>query len=165
MCPLREQQSGFQLLFWFSIFVFVRNEYLKCEELSSLFVFSTGFAIGGVLEFFLPWNLTLWMPMLVGTWVRRIYSCLRSLKIVQGGGNLRFHTTSTTPSIVNWLHLMRATSEMGLEPVPLHLEHVATNQSRNHHSTHLTLDGWNGGCDFGLKRHALTEKVRVQAPA
>ena len=27
--------------------------------------------------------------------------------------------------------------EMRLEPVPLQLEHVATNQSRNHHSTHL----------------------------
>ena len=27
--------------------------------------------------------------------------------------------------------------EIGLEPVPLQLEHVATKQSRNHHTTHL----------------------------
>ena len=27
--------------------------------------------------------------------------------------------------------------EMGLEPAALQLEHVATNRSRNHHSTHL----------------------------
>ena len=27
--------------------------------------------------------------------------------------------------------------ESGLEPVPLQLEHVATNRSRNQHSTHL----------------------------
>ena len=27
--------------------------------------------------------------------------------------------------------------EMGLKPVPLQLDHVATNRSRNHHSTHL----------------------------
>ena len=30
------------------------------------------------------------------------------------------------------------------------VEHIATNRSYNHHSTHLALDGWNGGCDFGL---------------
>ena len=66
---------------------------------------------------------------------------------------------------------------MGLEPVLLQLEHVATNRSRNHHFIHLGLrlalalqppsslarDGWNGGCDFDLQRHALTEEVRVQA--
>ena len=39
---------------------------------------------------------------------------------------------------------------MGLEPVALQLEHNATKRSRKHHSTHLALDGWNGGCDFGL---------------
>ena len=40
--------------------------------------------------------------------------------------------------------------EMGLEPVPLQLEHVATNRSRNHHSTHLGQDGWNGGCYWNV---------------
>ena len=25
--------------------------------------------------------------------------------------------------------------------------------------------GWNGGCDFGLLRYALTEDVRIQAPS
>ena len=38
--------------------------------------------------------------------------------------------------------------EMRLEPVPLQLEHVATNQSCNHHSIYL--EGWNGGCHFSL---------------
>ena len=51
--------------------------------------------------------------------------------------------------------------EMGLEPVPLQLEHVATNRSRNHHSTYL--DRWNGGYDFGLYLHALTDGAWVQA--
>ena len=43
---------------------------------------------------------------------------------------------------------------MGLEPVPFQLEHIATNRSRNHHSTQIVLDGWNGGCDLGLYRNA-----------
>ena len=30
--------------------------------------------------------------------------------------------------------------EMGLEPVPLQLQHIATRRNRN-------LDGWNGGCN------------------
>ena len=32
---------------------------------------------------------------------------------------------------------LESSTEMELEPVPLQLEHVATNRSRNHHSTHL----------------------------
>ena len=36
-------------------------------------------------------------------------------------------------------------TEMGLEPVPLHFEHIATNQSRNHYSTHLGQNSVAGG--------------------
>ena len=41
--------------------------------------------------------------------------------------------------------------EMGLDPVPRQLEHIATNRSRNHHSTHVEpyMDGM-VVCDFGL---------------
>ena len=58
--------------------------------------------------------------------------------------------------------------EMGLEPVPLKLEHVATNRSRNHHSTHLDhpFNSIHPSIQtIGLWRHARTEEVRVQAPS
>ena len=42
------------------------------------------------------------------------------------------------------------TIEMGLEPVPLQLDHIARNRSCNHHSTYLAPDGWNGGCKFSF---------------
>ena len=46
--------------------------------------------------------------------------------------------------------VLQSHKEMGLESVLLQLEHIATNRSRNHHSTHLAIDGWSGGYDFGL---------------
>ena len=39
--------------------------------------------------------------------------------------------------------------EKGIEPVPLQVEHIATNRSRNHHSTHLASFSPLGSWDLG----------------